>query len=412
MYIKHGVGHLHIKIYPLLTFATSFISGVTQYYYSTSHLYHYGENIIPITILNATDFTTQNNAHGGLYYNQYPEPINWTYTDFATGEEIDISGPEIDVDVSAGYTHCYCGDFSRKCVKIFDTGIKIELDSASFPPFAGPLDFNMKYIHGDFKHLCQYLDMVQRNSSPDFKIENTNLFFNLSFNNKHSFKTFRQIIINNSPNVIGNIYDILSDDKGALASGIYGDDHYKYHTSPRTFAKWSFHHCGVHGYPIWRSIDEYSQPDDYNFNTIPSIIEYYACPNASPTDFDNLLKAIVEQAAYAGPAWIGVSKRTSFVGPCYFGTGISFAHTDQRIGVTNAHPICYSYDTTKTVVTLGTDHWYIDPIIKISNRRTSASDVYVNILREAGWTVTEVDDSLETGIYANTDYWNSPRFGS
>lgn len=150
------------------------------------------------------------------------------------------------------------------------------------------------------------------------------------------------------------------------------------------------HHTMVHGYPV----------SDGRLAMFGSPLEYYACPRATPADFDNTLRVLVEQSLYAGDAYTDPYPTCNWTGNVYKGSGgvggVGISQTPPTSTTDHRLPIGYSRAP-------GTRIMQVNGNVTISNRRTSASDQYVEWLRAAGWTVTEIDDSLEDGIYRADD---------
>lgn len=341
---------------------------ITTYYHGTS-----SKTTVTITSEEAFTEALASATNNILYYDPGEITVQWV---LPNGEVVE--GMSVDATVEEGTTVCICSDFYACGV---DTNCDIiHVDTMDLPPFQGSI-----HLKGGMPHsLANYpvrgpimgtirnwirggLSVKGSETSPSKTYGTTKDIDNLLST------ILKRLEISYAPHITGDLADIKEFAPGVnynISDGTTGVRTYHPHfatpedttvTREESPTIISFHHCGVYGVP--------------NISTGNMIFdwEYYACPNATPEDYDNFLEKLMTR---------------------HMGTQMA---TASSVGFVYANTFCqgYCYEVGKTIVpACGT--------LKISNRTANPTvrAEKLAILRAAGWQVTEVDDSLEDGIYA------------
>ena len=382
-YIPHYSGQLKMTLTTCCPMVTKYVPNAT-YYKGTS-------TKTVVTITNEEEFTAALAEAKTLYYEPNEIKVQWV---LPNGQVIE--GMSIDAEVEEGTTLCICSDFYA-CGLTIECGIAL-IDYRDMPPFQG-----YYLLHSIMpRHLADFPKRngvmgAKRNfiSGAGLGLRGTSTLPNPTIGTTKDIRDritapwLRAIEIMYCPYITGDLSEIKFPSNFKVHYSIWGDsttrDYVPHYEKPESMEVTReggsdryhvvFHHCGVHGVP---NLDKINQIIDW---------EYYACPNASPEDFDGLIEELLTKWAYA--VWGGTVDGIGFT---WINSGLS---ANQLTSASDLARSGYSYEAGQPIIPCyGT--------LKISNR--TADPVKraerISLLRTAGWTVEEIDDSLEDGIYA------------
>lgn len=386
-YIPHDAGRLTIVLSKIKPQATHYIAGATYYKNATT----------TVSVSDEEGFNTALAANSNKLFYDKAVTAKWILPDGTV-----VEGLSVDVDVPEGETLCICSDFYSCGVDMSGCDI-LRVAYRDLPPFQGGVRMRSygrgastpmemippKSILGAAREFFPGGYRCIGTASSPSKVRVTVKEIN-ALTSVGTWKS--RIQIRYAPDITGDLADIGCWSQ-KLTWNIWGTstvrDYEAMNVDPLSSATktdfsiedgcMSFHHCGVHGVP---NLFYGSKCIDW---------EYYACPNASPEDFDGLIEEIFEHWIYCSITdsvdGIGFVWNANNSANSYIPTLTCPGETYQLIG--------YSYEAGKPYIgAYGT--------LKISNR--TADPVKraerLAILRAAGWTVEEIDDSLEEGLYA------------
>lgn len=386
-YIQHDEGRLKIELHKIRPTAINYVPGATYYTNATT--------IVSIT--NKEEYLTHYEAAGGkLYYDIGELTVQWV---LPNGNIID--GTSIDTEVEKGTTLCICNDF-YSCGVTVDCCIA-KIDKRDLPPFQGPIrtkSLPWKDTIADWPKQNPilgasrsfYTGGIKICGTPECPSSTRGTIEDIESLIGGAFKS--RIRINYAPYITGDLgnikhwnskirYDIWGTNPQRKYLPIEANPYSNTLRTDFTYEEtcMSIHHCGVHG-----------TPKDISSSFITDW-EYYACPNASPEDFDNFIEEIFKGSFYG------------ICGNTVDGVGFTWNSSSSAAASYNNTLICpnesalltgYSYEAGKTIIPAYGN-------LKISNRTMDAEKraERLSILRDAGWVVEEIDDSLEEGIYAS-----------
>lgn len=420
-YIDHDAGHLKIEIYNAYPAAEKFMPNATRYWKGTTL-----SSQTFLDIANEEQFAQQAKT-ATIYYDPGDLEVRWV---LPNGEIVE--GMTIDVDVEAGTTLCICKDFYCTKIKV-DCDI-CHVDLRELPDtVAGAVIPSMKQSHlADYYHEKKTFWGPARSFSRRkvFGLHNTSVVANTKdIAQRIDGSRFFRLELQNCPNVTGDLSELnirampyyyrlcpFGEKRTVDSYRSFYDDTKLSMDEAGPFHV-SIHHCMVHGYPRLK-------------NHSIRYWEYYACPNASPEDYDNLIEQIVTQ----GDCWHYGT--VDGVGFCYMGFN-SYAVDDPIVEELRAAGATLmtvpSYGESDSACVLEGPHATLEPdtlddgtindiiigysvepntnlicpdgTLKISNRTADPEHRALRLeqLRAAGWEVEEIDDSLEEGIYATRD---------
>lgn len=387
-YIQHDAGHLKITLTKVCPCTDVYVPHAVSYWAGNGVA-----NVLPIS--DEADFKREYDARpnkaqsaSAIYYDPGELSVQWILPDGSV-----IDGLTVDAEVDHGETLCICNDFRATVIDV-DCDI-CHVEYRDMPINAGShirgkkvtclADIPVRYAAwvggkramkpGGFR----FVQTDVRGTTADLERIRTSGASELFPN--------RRLVVNYAPNITGDLAEI----KGWQLEprwAVWGEStertylpHYNVPDMELTRecssddVKVSFHHCGVHGIP--------NLPADFNATLD---WEYYACPNAKPEDFDGLIEEIISKNLITGTV--------DGTGWCWWNLGMDMRHS-LIMSPSGAMRSGYSVEAGKPVIpAFGT--------LKISNRTADPVHRAMRLtqLRTAGWVVEEVDDSLETGIYA------------
>ena len=402
-YIPHTAGNLKIILSPYCPAVTSFQKGYTNYLIAIKNkLGGYSETYKEIT--NQEEFSAWRTELDAIAETKNtPIFLNtsvislckWVLSDGTI-----IEGNTIDTEVTEGETLCICPNFAWYHIDILCDIVTCE-------------DRDFPNCHGFHKRTRNYLTDLKQ-----FNID-TSKFYNINQEKvSQGFQILNLVGTAEKPrlirattrdltNLMGQVYDIarvaiqycpfITGDlqqfsvQKYTAISHYTDiatgertyhDYYKgssnilFNEGSPDIWKFSIHHTMVSGYPHM----------DVAYDIVDW--EFYANPNVTPKDYDSFLDELLNN-------WNGYHiKETANV------AGYVTPNEDQNDWVA-ATPGEYQWKIgycpsigSKVLPAFGT--------LKISNRteNPTARTEKLEKLRSMGWIVTEIDDSLEEGIYA------------
>lgn len=388
-YIAHDAGQLTIKLYKVLPQTHEYVP------YAESWLDGQGQ---ALTINNEEDFQRELEAHknvsasaAGICYDPGDLNVQWV---LPSGEVVE--GMTIDAEVEAGTTLCICKDFLA-------TRIEVECDICHITYQDMPATAGGSHVRGSsLNHVGDLIKSRRVNAygtkrlfkAGGFKFSHSDIVGTTKDLQELLWYRNRRIVVNYCPNVTGDLAEITDWDLEPYWA-VWGDStertYFPAYVKPfidETLSRdWtpqdvcvSFHHCGVWGVP---GLTTWNQTLDW---------EYYACPNAKPEDFDGLIEKIISSYMHNGTV--------NGTGWCWAYYVLHPAETGMANTLTpgTGHKTAYSIAPNEPVIpAFGT--------LKISNRTADPAHRAMRIaqLQTAGWVVEEVDDSLETGIYATKE---------
>lgn len=401
-YIPHSAGQLKIALTKTFPCVKEIIPGITSYWHGKG-------SKTTVTITSQEEFETAlASADANLLYCDPGEiSAKWVLPDGTV-----VEGLSIDVDVPEGETLCIISPGFRWCdVDASECGILLH-EWRDLPPFQGAI-----HLRGGRKHALSELadrepiwDSKRRWKKGGVRIRGSascpsNAYGTVEDINNTFTYICSGIEIQYAPDITGDLARLniphLEPDYS-----IWGTSYTRTYKPHITYPNGSvtrdgsaevnhisFHHCGVYGVP------------DLGHSNMVFDWEYYACPNATPEDFDGLIDQLMTSSFYTNHPIIVDGFFTGEYDPVTV-DGVGFTWWAMQMGsmtstLTSASnlPLSgYSYEAGKQIVpAYGT--------LKISNRTadSAARAEKLAILRAAGWTVEEIDDSLEDDIYATRD---------